>query len=220
MTDATRVLIVEDHDLLGQSVALALRADGLVVHRAEELDPSAVIAAVEQFGPDIVLLDLQLGESGESGLPLIGPFNERGVSVIVVTGVTDRRRLGECMEAGAFGIVNKTDPFDRLIEAVHNVAAMREIMPPEERDALLAETRRQRAEEAKRLQDFRRLTRREQEILAALMDGKSAEAIAQEWVVSLATVRSQIRSVLTKLGAHSQLAAVALAREARWSPES
>ena len=48
------------------------------------------------------------------------------------------------------------------------------------------------------------------------MDGASAEEIAKASFVSMATVRSQIRSILEKLGVHSQVAAVALAHRARW----
>ena len=54
--------------------------------------------------------------------------------------------------------------------------------------------------------------------MAALMDGCSAEQIADESFVSIATVRSQIRSILEKLDVRSQLAAVALAHRAQWTP--
>ena len=52
------------------------------------------------------------------------------------------------------------------------------------------------------------------------MAGESAETIAEQVVVSLTTVRSQIRAILLKLGVNSQLAAVALAREAGWPPRT
>jgi len=55
-------------------------------------------------------------------------------------------------------------------------------------------------------------------VLDRLIDGEDARAIAVRWTVSEATVRSQIRGVLTKLGVGSQLAAVAVARRARWPP--
>jgi DNA-binding NarL/FixJ family response regulator len=56
-------------------------------------------------------------------------------------------------------------------------------------------------------------------VLAGLLAGEPAEAIAHRSYVSLATVRSQIRAILLKLGVNSQLAAVAMAREAGWSPD-
>lgn len=63
---------------------------------------------------------------------------------------------------------------------------------------------------------FQQLTPREQDVLAGLVRGLSAPAIAEEAIVSATTVRSQIRAILLKLGVHSQLEAVSLARRARW----
>ena len=57
---------------------------------------------------------------------------------------------------------------------------------------------------------------RECEVLAALIDGLSAEEIAETQYVALTTVRSQIRAVLQKLGVRSQLAAVAQANRVGW----
>jgi DNA-binding NarL/FixJ family response regulator len=87
-----------------------------------------------------------------------------------------------------------------------------------DRHALLGELRARRAEEQRRLAPFRCLTPREQAVLAALMEGKHAKQIAAESFVSLGTVRAQIKSILLKLGVSSQLSAVALARQAGWSP--
>lgn len=57
-------------------------------------------------------------------------------------------------------------------------------------------------------------------MLAALCAGQSADPIASESVVSMATVRSQIHSLLQKLGVHSQIGAVAAARQAGWTPDT
>jgi two-component system nitrate/nitrite response regulator NarL len=65
--------------------------------------------------------------------------------------------------------------------------------------------------------EFDRLTPREEEVLSALMRGAKARDICTQSFVSMPTVRSQIRSILTKLGVTSQLAAVALAYQSGWS---
>jgi two-component system, NarL family, nitrate/nitrite response regulator NarL len=212
-----RVLIVEDHDLFAQSVVFALRADGVAADRVADLDEDTILAAAADLSPTVVLLDYQLDEEGRTSLPLIKPLRDMGASVVMVTGVSDRLRLAECVEAGALGVVSKAESFDHLVSTIKEVAEMRELMTRAQRDELLAELRRQRAAERERLAPFERLTPREQQVLGALMEGKSAEAIAEDWVVSMATVRSQIRSVLMKLGVNSQLAAVATARQAGWS---
>jgi two-component system nitrate/nitrite response regulator NarL len=73
------------------------------------------------------------------------------------------------------------------------------------------------APQRQRLAPFEQLTVREHEVLLALTLGHSAEEIAEAHYVSITTVRSHIRSILTKLGVNSQLAAVALAVRAGWT---
>lgn len=70
------------------------------------------------------------------------------------------------------------------------------------------------------LQLFAALTNREKVVLAELMEGHCAEEIAKAAFLSISTIRSQIKSILQKLGVNSQLAAVALARRVGWSPDN
>lgn len=132
---------------------------------------------------------------------------------------TDRVQLAECIEIGAVGFVAKSESFDRLLEAIREVAAVQTLLTADQRTELLLELRPQRAATEARLKPFTRLTPRERQVLQALHEGKQAEALAREWVLSVATIRSQIRSVLQKLGVSSQLQAVALARRAGWHPD-
>ena len=213
-----KVLIIEDHGLLAQSLVFALQAEGL---EAETMVPRTVDQVLNQAiesKPSVVLLDLELGGEIGNSVPLIAPLEQMGALVMMVTGVTDRVRLAECLEAGAIGLVSKSTPFEQLVASVQEVAELGNLVRPEQRHELLSELRRQRASDQERLAPFERLTAREQDVLAGLMDGKSAEKIAEDAFVSLATVRSQIRAVLLKLDVNSQLAAVAMARQRRWEP--
>jgi DNA-binding NarL/FixJ family response regulator len=87
-------------------------------------------------------------------------------------------------------------------------------MPAVARDTFVAAHRERRAQRGELAGKLDRLTPRELEVLRLLADGHRAHAVADEFVVSLATVRTQIRAVLTKLGVTSQLEAVALYRNA------
>ncbi len=84
-------------------------------------------------------------------------------------------------------------------------------------DRLLADLRRRRTSELSACEPFDGLTCRERVILAGMVRGTTAEQIAVDEHVTLATVRSQIRGVLRKLGVNSQLLAVAMARNADWT---
>lgn len=211
-----RVLVVEDHELLAQSLVFMLGADGLTADRAPNDSPAAVLDAARDGAYDIVLLDLDLGANLGSGLDLIKPLQATGARVVMLTASTDETSMAECIEAGAIGLVRKTASFEHLLSALREAVTIGTLLSPGQRDELMAELRRQRTARAERMRAFERLTRREQQVLDALMDGKSADQIADEWFVSITTVRSQIRSLLTKLDVHSQVAAIGLARRAGW----
>ncbi len=212
-----RVLVVDDHELLAQSLAAALSAEGLEVERALVLDEPEVLAAAAAGPADVVLLDMWL--PGEvTTLPMVRPLQELGAAVVMVTGEEDRVLLAECVEAGAVGFVGKSEPFEVLVQSVLGVATGESLLTEAQRHDLLGELRTHRSDEAERLAPFRRLTPREAAVLGELIEGHSADAIAASSFVSITTVRAQIRSILAKLGVGSQLAAVSKARRAGWSP--
>ncbi len=212
-------MIIEDHELLATSLAMALRGQGLEVETVTGPSMEGVVAAVAEMTPVLVLLDLDLGPTLGSGLDLIRPLSAAGARVVMMTGVVDRARLGACVEAGALGIVSKTEGFEDLVGAIRQVAAGGELLSDHQRLILMNDLRACRQADEKRLAPFAALSRQEQAVLARAVAGEPAEKIAEHFYVSLPTVRSQIRSILTKLGVKSQLAAVALARKAGW-PET
>jgi DNA-binding NarL/FixJ family response regulator len=211
------LLIVEDHLLLATALAMALRQLGLAVETAAGPTAETILQRVRQLEPVLVLLDLELGSPLGSGLDLIGPLIGAGGQVVMMTGVNDHLRLAACVEAGAIGIVNKAAGFADLVDAIRRVAAGEELLTDGQRQVLLDELGTQRRADRVRLAPFATLSPREKAVLTSLLAGDSAETIAQRSYVSLATIRSQIRSILVKLGVKSQLAAVALARRANWS---
>jgi len=152
------------------------------------------------------------------GVDLVQPLTELGARVLVVSGTTDRLRLAETVEKGAVGFLSKTVPFEQLLSTVLEVVAQRSVLSSAQRYELMAELRSARAARSKDLAPFKTLTPKERAVLSALAQGQRAETIAGASVVSSATVRSQIRSVLTKLGVNSQLEAVALAWAVGWFP--
>lgn len=211
---STRVLIVDDHDMFAESLLLALDVAGFRVQRAPSLDPEVVLATGADV--DVVLLDLQFDRDGTTSLPLVDPLRAAGATIVMVTGVDEPSRLGECLEAGACSVVNKSEPLEMLIHATREAAAGRSVNPGATRAALLQALREQRAEFGLRTERLARLTPAESEVLLALCEGLNAEAIAERRVVSIRTVRSQIESILTKLDVGSQIGAVAIANRAGW----
>jgi two-component system, NarL family, nitrate/nitrite response regulator NarL len=212
-----RIVIVEDHGLIAHTVATALRARGAEV---EVLDPALIddlVGSALADAPDLVLLDLDLGPKGDA-TSLVPSFVAAGTPVLMVTGVDDPVRHARCVQAGAVGVLPKAGSFDDLVAAIERVLDSGALLDRHGREELLAVLRDHEAEERERLRPFGSLTRREAEVLGALVRGQTVEAIAREAVVSVATVRSQVRAILTKLDASSQVVAIAKAREAGWVP--
>ncbi len=206
---AADVLIVDDHQLLAQSLALALRARGVAATVAGSLTPDAVCA---QCGPGtLVLLDLQLGDAGD-GTAMIEPLRALGATVLVVTGTVEQSARGRALLAGACEVLDKAWSFDRLLDTVLAVLDGRDVGDPDRRVELVARAVASRGEAQAAAAILESLTPREAVVLRALCDGRTAENIATQACLSLPTVRTHIRGVLGKLGAHHQLEAVATAR--------
>jgi DNA-binding NarL/FixJ family response regulator len=211
-----RLVIVEDHELLAATLVLALRQRGLEAETVDGLTADAIVDTVQARAPVLVLLDLDLGPSLGSGLELIRPLIDAGGRVVMMTGMVERVRLGACIEAGAIGIVSKTAGFPELVDAIRRAVHGEELMTAGQRNALLSELEASRRADRDRLAPFAALSPREQDVLARLVTGELAETIADRSFLSVGTIRSQIKSILKKLGVSSQLAAVAAARNASW----
>jgi len=212
---AYRIAIVEDHQLLAESLRIALTARGLQVTVFGPGSPAELRTPLVQAAPHVVLLDLDLGAAGSS-LGLVRPLTERGIAVVVVSGSTDRLSYARAVEEGAVGYVIKTSDVEQLLVAVQTVAAGGSLMTSTERARLLAELEQARARDARRHAPYERLTDRERDALQALADGQAVREIATGWSVSEATVRTHVQRVLHKLGVPSQLAAVAQAHRHGW----
>ena len=211
-----KVLIVDDHRLVAIGLQLALCARSWDVEVCTDPTAMLVLETARMFGPACVLLDVNLGEGLGSGLDLVAPLCELGARVIMLTAETDWRVLATAVEAGADGWMCKSSYVDEVVAAVEDVLAGRSLIGCGKRAQLLEDLRLWRADLQHAMSPFERLTTREREVLAAMVDGLTAEDIAAMQIVALTTVRSQIRAVLQKLGVHSQLAAVAFATRAGW----
>jgi DNA-binding NarL/FixJ family response regulator len=213
-----RVIMIEDHDLLAQTTQVAFKAEDVEVVRVWDDDRDGLVAQASAHAPGLLLLDFDLGDDIGVAFGLIEPLTAAGLSVVMLTGERNPLVLAQCLEEGAVAIINKSVGFDELLGQIRDVLSGEALMTRHEREELLSQLRLHRAERDEELRAFHELTARESEVLGELMQGKPADAIAEESVVSVATIRTQIRSILSKLNVNSQLAAVARAQQARWDP--
>ena len=213
-----RVLIVEDHAILAHALAAALEGAGcgeVEVHDPASLDADLVLKAATAMRPDVVLLDLDLGE-GRRGVPLTPPLVKLGSKVLILTADHEHASAGEALEAGAAAVLVKSQPFHELVEAVKAASRGERLITPAQRDECIAAWHRHRDLDRRHRARFEGLTTSEAAVLEGLVDGCTLEAIASSRGVAIGTIRSQVKSMLRKLQVGSQVAAVARAREAGW----
>jgi DNA-binding NarL/FixJ family response regulator len=134
--------------------------------------------------------------------------------VLIVTASRNRGGIAIAFARGAIGWVGKAEPFDRLLSVVLD-AEGREVLAAAVRDESLRLHRELSARDVEISQRVGRLTSRERQVVDLLAAGPSAASVAEEFTVSLATVRAQIPSILAKLDVGSQLRAVAIVNEAK-----
>lgn len=214
----TRITIVEDHELFAEALDVALTLEGHQVQRVSISDhvwpQGNLFDAILRSRPQVVLLDLNLG-SAANGARVVQPLTAVGIAVVVVTGSTDRAQWGEVLAYGARTVLPKSAPLNTILATIRMIEEGRRVLPREERDRLLTSYQEQRGEAMDSRVRLDSLTIREREILAHLTDGKQVREIATASFVSEATVRTQVKSILAKLGVSSQVAAVCMALRAQ-----
>jgi len=204
MEEATiRVLLVDDHQMFGESLRKALDDEPGITVAALADSGAAAIAAFERENPDVVLLDYRLPDA--DGVELARRFkrDRPECQVVMVTAEESEDVLRRAIEAGCSGYLTKERRVNELILAIRRAQAGETMISPQLLTQLLG---RLHADHTRPGWD---LTAREREVLALLAEGSSNQAIAKQLGISLATVRNHVQSVIAKLGAHSKLEAVA-----------
>jgi two-component system, NarL family, response regulator LiaR len=138
--------------------------------------------------------------------------------LVVLTASHDSAHAVAAARAGAAAWVSKECSLEQLLEVLRGVPLGYAFYPPRQLGAVLRELRDdvQRARDCSARLDV--LSHREREVLLRMVDGKPVSQIAVESVVSTSTVRTHVRSILTKLGVRSRLEAVSVARAAGLRP--
>nr|WP_315234445.1 response regulator transcription factor [uncultured Albidiferax sp.] len=197
-----RLLIVDDHPIVRQSLSALLGAFGApmqVVATAGSAEEALVLA--EQQPPDIVLTDLQMKPS--SGIQLIQQLSQRqpAIRYVVFTASTQDEHMLQAFDAGAQGFVVKESEAGELVKAIEAVMGGATHYPAGLKRAL------------DRRQQQPALTARETEVLALVAQGLTSKAIARALDIDSRTVDAHRANIRQRFGLDSSAALLRFAME-------
>lgn len=204
----SRVLLCDDHTVFAEALAVALRSAGEDVVAVTRTVPE-LLSAVRTHAPDLVVIDVHFAEGpdGLSGTRSLSSADPP-VRVLVLSGAVDAAMVAAAVEAGADGVVGKSEPLQSVLRAVRTVSSGAFYADP----LLLRRSLRATPAELDRVQLAAQfLTPREREVLGLLVQGASTRQLVDDLGIGSATVRTHVHAVLTKLGARTRLEAVAMA---------
>lgn len=206
----TGIMLVDDEDLLRSGLKETIaRATGLAVVAETGVGHGAVALADRQL-PDVVVLGVS-GHNEGAAMDLVGRLSGPRV-VMLANHPTIERNLMRAIRVGAGAILLRSVSRDELIYAIRQVAQGHNVLQPPLISRLFAGLRRfppaGQSGWAEDVPDvMSRLSRREQDVLSGIATGLSNQEIAQENHLTVATVKSHVSSILTKLGARDRLQA-------------
>ena len=184
----TTVVVVDDHRTFSDLLALALTAEPDFDCVGKATSVATALAMVEDLRPDLVLMDVRLGDGDGVAATAELTRSYPDLRVVVLTAHADLALMKRAADAGACCLLPKDGSLPDMLEALRRSRRGGITMP-----------------------QLPTLTRREHDVLMKLAIGLDARAIAKHLGISVNTCRGYVKSLMLKLGAHSQLEAVVIA---------
>lgn len=205
-----RVLIADDHALVREGLVGILRAQPGIEVAGEASDGVEAVATTRQIAPDIVLMDVSMpGMDGLEATRVLtqGPHEWR---IVMLTASADKAELLEAMKAGASGYLLKSMRAEELATALRALGDGEMPIAPALSAHIVDELRRLSGRAAPAGNPV--LTKREQDVLAAVARGAGDKQVARELSVSIYTVKAHMRNILAKLQVDGRYEAARYAR--------
>jgi NarL family two-component system response regulator LiaR len=204
MLRAIKVMLVDDHNVVRSGLATFLRAYEDLELVGEAKNGREAVSLCHRKKPDVILMDLMMPEMDGIAATRVILADFPDVKIIAMTSFEEEQLVHGVLAAGAISYLLKNVTADELAKAIRDAVSGRSTLSPEAARVLVQATRPTK-------QPWGDLTEREQEVLNLVVQGQSNQQIAEAMVISIATVKAHISSILSKLGVSSRAEAIAYA---------
>lgn len=200
----TRLYLVDDHQIMREGLRALLEAKGHKV-LGESADPTEALADLLRLRPDVLLLDLNLGD--RSGLELLAEMQRRHLPTrcVVLTMSSQPRQVAEALRMGASAYVLKGSAASDLMSAIDAAASGKKHLGAEVADLAL------QVFTLKDEDPLSTLSPREQQIIIMVVKGASSSQIGSQLHLSPKTVATYRSRLMAKLGVRDVPSLVRLA---------
>lgn len=191
--------------MVGEMLALTISKESDLRLAGVATSVAEAYTLVNKERPAVILMDYRLpdGDGIQAVTKILEDHPE--TRIVMLSGSGGHDLLARAVEAGSVGLVGKDRPVEDVLAAVRAAARGELVIRSHEFSSLLSEIRRSPD------QRTQLLTARELEVLQLLAKGRATEGIAEDLFISVNTVRNHVANILSKLGVHSKLEAVAIA---------
>ena len=200
-----RIVIADDHPIFREGLRHLLEADPAFEVVGEAGDGDQAVAQVASLRPDILLLDLAMPRA--NGLQALQQLVDLGfpVRAVMLTAAIDSADTVRALQLGARGVVLKESATQLLFKCLHAVMSGEYWVGHERVQDIVAHLRRAGREAQGGTKPAAMLTRRELQIVAAIVEGASNKDIGQQFGLSEQTVKNHLSHIFDKIGVSNRL---------------
>ena len=210
MNGQIKILLVDDHALVRESVTRVLESEPDMVVVASVDNASLAVETANRHVPDILLMDIDMPGLISFDAAKWIRRDHPGTEIVFMSAFHHDHYIEQALRAKAAGYVTKSEPMDVLIKAIRQVARGRTYFSPEVEARIVADSGTVRLAPSKQTRTST-LSAREIQVLRYVAGGMSKKQIARTMSVSVKTVEGHVERLMTKLDIHDRVELARLA---------